>query len=268
MATDFDNLIRSSKPAVPPTARDGVLEFIEAHGAVASSLGPLRSFGRVAALVVLALASGAVAALFALNARAPANDLGDLRARADKLDAALPTQSLVADLTREGNRMDAALTELETARYDALCETVVALLEARDAARMNEWRERHIAHVREHHAREADATVSALREEIDLSPEQEAEVRKLLADAGDKAVALIGSYYGEGHGMHGMHDQFASLANETGRELQALLDSQQRERLDGVMIVGSAPEDWAPSGEFRDGTDVDVWMNWMTVSRE
>lgn len=266
MPTDFDNLIRSAKPTVPPTARDGVLEHIEAHGAVASSPGPLRMPARVAALVVLALASGAIAALFAPKPVQPDGDLAELRVRADRLDAALPSQDLAAEIQRIESAV--AALEAEQADFDqAMLNAVQDAYAQRDAVRMEEWRERHVAHVREHHAREADATVTALREELNLTPEQEAQVRDLLKEAEDKAVALIGNYYGKRR-HHDMHDKFAALAGETERDLQALLDVQQRERLDGAVIVGAAPEDWAPSEEFHDDTDVDVWMNWMTVSRE
>lgn len=266
MTTDFDNLIRSAKPTVPPTARDGVLDYIEAHGAVALNPGPLRMLLRVAALVVLALASGAVAALFAPKPAAENPEIAELQERADKLKAALPGQ----DLAGEMQRIENAIAELEAqqaAQDKAMLDAVNDVYRRRDAARMEEWRERHIAHVREHHAREAEATVTALREELALTDAQEQQVRELLKEAEDKAVALIGNYYGKRR-HHGMHDRFATLASETQSNLQALLDAQQQERLKGAVIVGSAPEDWAPSEEFRDDTDVDVWMNWMTVSRE
>ena len=156
----------------------------------------------------------------------------------------------------------------EQAAHDRLIfEAVVDAYERRNETRMEEWRERHIAHVREHHAREANATVSALREELNLTPEQETQVRELLKEAEGKAIALIDGYYGRGR-HHGMHEKFATLASKTEQDLQLLLNQQQREQLTGAVIVGSAPDDWAPSDEFRDGVDVDVWMNWMTASRE
>lgn len=270
MATDFDNLIRSAKPTVPPTARDGVLEYIEAHGAVASSPGPLRVLARMAAMVVLALASGYVAALFAGKADNGGSDIAELRERAEQLKQSLPDPDLATEVRVEVRRIEGAIADLEAQQAAAdrlMLEAVNAAYARRDATRMQEWRERHVAHVREHHAREAEATISALREGLGLTPGQEAQIRDLLKQAEDKAVTLIGNYYGRGR-HHGMHEKFEALALETQSELKALLDAQQRERLEGAVIVGSAPEDWAPREEFRDGTDMDVWVNWMTVSRD
>ena len=266
MPTDFDNLIRNARPTVLPTARERVLEHIEAHGAVASSPGPFRMVARVAALVVLALASGAVAALFAPKPATNDRDIAELRERTDRLNAALPASTLKSEVARLES--DVAALEDRQADYERdVLAAVEQVIEERELARMEQWRERHVSYVREHYTREAEATVSALREELALTAEQEVQVRELLKEAEDKAVALIGGCYGKGR-HHDVHEKFAGLASDTERDLQALLDAQQREQIEGAVIVSSAPEDWAPSGEFRDGTDVDVWMNWMNVSRD
>jgi hypothetical protein len=265
MPTDFDNLITSARPTVPPTAREGVLEYIEAQGAVASGPGPLRMLGRVAALVVLALASGAVAALFAPRPEAP-NELAELQAQVEDLKQTLPERNLRAEL-RQIEQSVAELEQQQAAFDRAVLTAVTNSMDRREAARMEEWRTRHVTWVREYQARRTEAAVSALREELSLTDDQAAQVRDLLKQAEDKAIELIGSYYGRGR-YQGIHEEFAALAADTREDLQALLDAQQRERLEGAAIVGNAPEDWAPRDDFRDGTDVDVWVNWMNVSRE
>ena len=138
-------------------------------------------------------------------------------------------------------------------------------------AQMAEWRERHLQHIREHQAAERDATIEALRNELDLTAGQEKEVRALLESADKQAEAMIGDFYTRRHGHPDprMHDKFEALASETDRKLTALLDAQQREKIGRPTgIVSTAPEDWAPSMEFQDGTDVDVYTNWITVTRD
>jgi hypothetical protein len=129
---------------------------------------------------------------------------------------------------------------------------------------MEEWRERHIQYVRSAVQRHSDETVERLRKDVNLTAEQEAEVRTLLGNAGKEAEALIGNYYGRGR--HSTHSEFEKLARETDEKLSALLSEQQRKQV-GAGLVSAKPEDWGPSSEIRDGTDYEVYMNWMSVSR-
>ena len=269
---DIDKLISSAKPAVSAQARAGVLEHARAHGAVALAPVPLRmsALWRVAALITLALGAGVVSALVTPSPADTAPDftVTDLRAEIAELSESVSTLEKLADLEA---RVDALQAQALDARLQASVQRVV---EKREAQRNLEWRERHVAYVRARFAEDRDETVSRLKAEVGLTPEQEAEVVALLEDAGRQAETLIGDYYGDGsgrrgrrHGGHRVHDKFEALAAATEEKLVILLDEQQRGKLDGG-LVSAEPADWAPSEDFRDGVDMDVWMNWMNVSRE
>jgi len=266
MPTDFDNLIRSAKPAVPASTRERVLEYVGAGGAAASAPALFRVFSRVAALVVLGVISGIAAAMLAPERETGADPLPGLRAQRAELEARLGRVEADSPAARLA-RLELEVAQLEQA--DAALETaIVDAISARELKRVQLWRERHIQHVREHHERATEVTVQRLRDELGLTETQEAEVRALLAEAGQSAEALIGESYGRRR-HYGVHEKFEQLAAETDEKLKTLLDDQQRKRLDRQTgLVSSEPEDWAPSSEFRDGTDLDVYMNWMTVSRE
>lgn len=266
MATDFDNLIRSARPEVPAAARERVLGYVEAHGAVASTPAPFRVLLRAAALVMLALLAGVAAALVATPSPQPATpaDLPDIGPLAERV-AALETDLPVAELSRIAERID----ELAQARRDAFLEAVNRQIDIHENEQAMVWRERHIKHVREHYAEEREATIERMRDELGLTAEQEQQVREVLEETGKQAEALIGDFYTHGHHHdRRVNDKFAQLAADTEKKLEALLDRQQREAIeDEGGIVSAAPEDWAPSSEFRDGTDLDVWTNWITVTR-
>lgn len=273
MNDDFDNLIRNAKPAVPAGARARVLEYVGAHGAVASAPAPWRVFLRAAALVLLAVFAGVAAALVSRPETAPTVDpVAQLAADVKALEtqvAALERDSLYEQLAG----LQAEVAALERSRTDsatALEQVVIAQLEARDSREREEWRQRHIEHMRRHYAEEQEATVERLRRELKLSAEQEKAVRELLTETGKQAEELIGEVYtGRRHRRDPrMHDKFAELANETEKKLAELLSEQQRGRMEGTGIVSAAPEDWAPRSEFRDDTDLDVWTNWINVTRE
>ncbi|MCB9895901.1 MAG: hypothetical protein H6839_15750 [Planctomycetes bacterium] len=277
MKTDFDNLIRSARPEVPAAARERVLDYVGAHGAVASAPAPFRtlparhSLGvgvlRVAALVMLALLAGIAAALVATPSPQPATtaQLPDIAPLAERV-AALETDLPVAELNAIADRIDA----LETRKAESFEAAVTQVINARETRQAELWRERHIEHVREHFAREREATIERMREELGLSPEQEKQVREVLEETGRQAESLIGDFYTRGHHHdRQVGDKFAQLAADTDKKLEALLDRQQREMIESESgIVSAAPEDWAPSSEFRDGTDLDVWTNWITVTRD
>ena len=272
MTTDFANLIRNAKPNVPAGVRGRVLDHVRAHGAVASTPAPFRILLRAAALVMLALLAGVATALVATPA-APQPQVSELRA--EQLPDIAPLTERVAALetglpVAELNVIADGIQTLEAERENALGEYVNRVLDAREVQRSTEWRERHVEHVREHFAREREATVERLRDELGLTPGQEQQVRALLEETGKEAEALISGFYGRGHHRDsGMGDKFAVLANNTEKKLEALLDRQQREKIERESgIVSSSPEDWAPNSEFRDGTDVDVWTNWLTITRE
>jgi hypothetical protein len=269
MTFDADNLIRGAKPAVPPTARERVLGYIEAGGAAASVPAPFRMLTRVAALVLIALGAGIATTMITeqtvasnsvdvfVEFTAERPDIDILRTRVENLEVHNPAARLAS--------LEQQVAELETERDQAMHGLVVDVLNAREQQRMEEWRERHIQYVREHVKRITDATVEQLRKDVNLTAAQEVEVRALLGDAGKEAEALIGNYYG--HGRHSSHSQFEKLARETDEKLSVLLSEQQREQV-GTGLVSAKPEDWGPSSEFRDGTDYDVYMNWMSVSRK
>ena len=267
MTNDFDNLIRSARPEVPAAARERVLDYVGAHGAVASAPAPFRLLLRVAALVMLALLAGVAAALVATPSHQPATsaqlpDIGPLAERVAALESDLP----VAELNAIADRIDA----LEVRHSTSFEEAVSRVIEAREVEQAAIWRERHIEHVREHFAEEREATIERMRDELGLTAEQEEQVREVLEETGKQAESLIGDFYTHGHHHdRRVGDKFAQLAAETDKKLEELLDRQQREKLQPEGgIVSAAPEDWAPSSEFRDGTDLDVWTNWITVTRD
>ncbi len=274
MNDDFDNLIRNARPDAPAGARARVLEYVGAHGAVASAPAPWRVFLRAAALVLLAVFAGVAAALVARPAPAPALDpVAQLAAEVKALEtqvAALERDSAAAQLVD----LQAEVAALEAGRPDygaALAQVVMAQLDARESREREEWRQRHLEHMRRHYAEEQEATVERLRRELNLSSEQEKAVRELLSETGKQAEELIGEVYtGRRHHRRDprMHDRFAELANETEKKLAELLNEKQRGRMEGTGIVSAAPEDWAPRSEFRDETDLDVWTNWINVTRE
>lgn len=274
MNDDFDNLIRNAKPAVPAGARARVLEHVEAHGAVASAPAPWRVFLRAAALVLLAVFAGVAAAL--VSRPEPNPEVDPVAQLTDEMKA-LEVQ--VAALERDSGleqlaRLQAEVAALEAGRggYDdaALEQVVMAQLEARETREREEWRQRHLEHTRRHYAEEQEAAVERLRRELNLSAEQEKAVRELLTETGKQAEQLIGEVYTARRHRRDprMHDKFAELANETEKKLAELLNDQQRGRMEGTGIVSAAPEDWAPRSEFRDDTDLDVWTNWINVTRE
>jgi len=273
MNDEFDNLIRNAKPAVPAGARARVLDYVGAHGAVASAPAPWRVLMRAAALVLLAVFAGVAAALVSRPETASAVDsVAQLAAEVKALEAqvaALERESLTVQLAQL--QSEVAALEFGRPNYGAALEQVVmAQLEERESREREEWRQRHIEHMRRHYAEEQEATVERLRRELNLSAEQEKAVRELLTDTGKQAEKLIGEVYmGRHHRRDArMHDKFAELANETEKKLAELLSEQQRGRMEGTGIVSAAPEDWAPRSEFRDDTDLDVWTNWINVTRE
>ena len=273
---DIDKLISSAKPAVSAQARARVLEHARAHGAVALAPVPLRvsALWRVAALIMLALGAGVVSALVTPSPAGTAPDftVTDLRAEIAELSEGVSTLEQLAELEARVDALQAASTPHD---FDArLQASVQRVVEQREARRNQEWRERHVGYVRARFAEDREATVARLKTEVGLTPEQEAEVVALLEDAGRQAEALIGEYYSDGsgrrgrrHGGHRVHDKFEALAASTEEKLVVLLDEQQRGKLEGG-LVSAEPADWAPSEDFRDGVDMDVWMNWMNVSRE
>lgn len=264
MPTDFDNLIRNAKPPVPSAARERVLGYVlseGAGGAAAPNRASFRVLARVAALVMLAVGAGVVSALVSAPERADVivdfnAQVNDLRTRVEARES---QAAKIATLEQQ-------VSALELERDSTLRELVVGVINARDQQRMLEWRERHVEYVRAHNRRAADATIEQLRADLKLTNTQEAEVRALLDDAGKEVEGLIGNFYGR-HGHRSMHREFERVARETDERLNALLSEQQRVQV-GEGLVSSRPEDWGPSSEFRDGTDYEVYMNWMTVSRE
>jgi hypothetical protein len=267
MAFDADNLIKNAKPAVPPTARERVLGYVEAGGAAASAPAPFRMLARVAALVLIAVGagigtavvtqqstSGSVDVFVEFTAERP--DIDVLRTRVENLEVHNPAARLAS--------LEQQVAELESERDQAMNALVLDVINVREQRRMEEWRERHIQYVRSAVQRHSDETVERLRKDVNLTAEQEAEVRTLLGNAGKEAEALIGNYYGRGR--HSTHSEFEKLARETDEKLSALLSEQQRKQV-GAGLVSAKPEDWGPSSEIRDGTDYEVYMNWMSVSR-
>jgi hypothetical protein len=268
MALDADNLIIGAKPTVPPTARERVLGYVEAGGAAASTPAPFRILAQVAALVLIALGVGVGVALITgqsasssvdvfVEFTAERPDITNLRTRVENLEVHNPAARLAS--------LEQQVAELEVVRDQAMQGLVLEVLRTREQQRMEEWRERHVQYVREAVQRHTDATVERLRKDVNLTAGQEAEVRELLGDAGKSAESLIGNFYG--CGRHSTHREFEKLAKETDEKLNALLSEQQRERV-GAGLVSAKPEDWGPSSEFRDGTDYEVYMNWMSVSRD
>ena len=278
MTTDFDKLITNSKPTVPPTARGRVLGYIEAGGAAASSPAPFRTLARVAALVAIAAGAGIASALIFGNSNAvdtyvefnasvdtyveftderPDPDI--LRTRVENLEVHNPAARL-ASLEQQADA-------LEVERDAAMRALVLDVISNREQQRLEEWRERHVQYVRQAVKHHTDELVGQLRKDVNLNADQEAEVRGLLADAGKEAEALIGNFYSGGVGRDSAHQQFAQLAKATDEKLNALLSEQQRKQV-GAGLVSAKPEDWGPSSEFRDDTDYDVYMNWMSVSRK
>jgi hypothetical protein len=261
-------MIRNAKPAVPAMARETVLGYIEASGAAASIPTPFRILSRVAAMLLLAVGSGVIAAMLAPGREAGADPLPGLAAQRAML------QQRVDSLEQESPAARLALLEQQVAEFEdaqraaeaQLEDAVVSVITKRDQNRMTEWRERHVEYVRAHNKRTADATIERLRDEVNLTSEQEAEVRALLDEAGKEAEGLIGKFYGRSR-HHSANREFEKLAEVTDNKLNALLSEQQRKQV-GEGLVSARPEDWGPSSEFRDGTDYEVYMNWMSVSRE
>lgn len=269
MNDDIEQLILSAKPIVPAGARARTLESVEPEGAVGSTPAFVRLFLRVAALVLLAVCSGVVAAMLSAPAQSAgepvdvAAQIADARARLDSLEQN-SLANRIANLQTE-------LSTLQAARSSALEQAIEQAIVEHEKKQIAEWRERHVQHVREHQAVEREATIRRMREELDLTAEQEKEVRALLVSTDKQAEALISGFYTDRHARHDptMHAKFEKLAEEADTKLTALLDAQQRDQMNGPTgIVSSEPEDWAPSFEFRDGTDVDVYTNWITVTRE
>lgn len=262
-------LIKNAKPRVDPATRERVRAAIEAEGVAASARpGSLMLLMRAAALMILALGAGVVAAYFN---RPPEGDVSlearvsTVRERVESLERRLARAQL-QDLQQQVERLEQRRAEeLES----VIGQAVTSELEAREALRNERWRERHIAHVRRHYAREAEATVAAYREELELTPVQERRVRELLDAQGRKIEEVIAGVYGQRHGGRHVHDELVALSDETTEKLTALLNAEQREYLPGGEAVISAdPAYWAPSDEFQDATDIDAWFNWMSISEE
>ncbi|MCA8937478.1 MAG: hypothetical protein KDB68_14880 [Planctomycetes bacterium] len=269
MNQDIEHLIRSAKPIVPAGARARTLESVEPEGAVGSTPAFVRVFLRVAALVLLAVCSGIVAAMLSAPAQSAgepvdvAAQIADARARLDSLEQ--------TSLTNRIANLQSELSALQAERNSVFERVIKEAIVEHEQQQMAEWRERHIRHVREHQAVEREATIRRMRDELDLTPEQEKEVRALLVSTDKQAEALISGFYTDRHARHdpSMHEKFEKLAEEADTKLTALLDAQQRDQMnEPTGIVSAEPEDWAPSFEFRDGTDVDVYTNWITVTRE
>jgi hypothetical protein len=277
MMDEVDNLIRDAKPEVPALAREGVLAHLRAHGVVVyapASIRPLpvrHSPGvgvlRVAALVVLALFAGVAAALVTppSSSLGESRDVAVLAARVYAFEQNLPTAQVKA-LSEKAEALNPPASD-----HGKLLDRVIAdAIHNHEQRKAEEWRERHVRHLRNAYAEQADATVERLRKELGLATEQEREVRALLAEAEKQAEALIGDFYTHGHHPNPqVREKFVALATDTEKKLDALLDRQQREKMAPEKgIVSASPADWAPNSEFRDGTDLDVWTNWVTATSE
>jgi hypothetical protein len=272
MPNDFDQLIRNAKPEIPAGARARTLESVEPEGAVGSTPAFVRVLPRVAALVLLAVCSGVAAAMLSApkqQAAVPvdvAAEIAQARTRLDTLEQESPAARI--------ERLKAEVANLEASRKanaENFKQAIASAVATHKTDQMNEWRERHLQHVREHQAREREATIQGLRDRLKLTPDQEKEVRALLESTDKQAEAVIGDFYTRRHGHPDprMREKFKTLAEEADRKLNALLDAQQRDKIEGPTgIVSSKPEDWGPSMDFHDGTDVDVYSNWITVTRD
>lgn len=272
MNEDIDDLIRSAKPAIPAGVRARTLEYAEPEGAVGSSPAFVRVLLRVAALLLLAVCSGVVAAMLSAPSQDTAEpvelaaELADARGRMDSLELDSPAkriESLEAEL--------ASLEAHQRRAEEAFEQAVIRAMDTHERNQMAEWRERHIQHVREHQAIERDTVIAQLREDLNLTSDQEQEVRALLVAADKQAEVVIGEFYTNRHGRHDprMREKFEKLAEDAEQKLTALLDAQQRDRIEEPTgIVSANPDDWAPNFEFHDGTDMDVYTNWITVTRD
>lgn len=264
MQDRIDELIRNAKPQVDPAARERIRGHVGAYRGSASRLGSLVGLLRAAALVALALGSGIAAAVW--NSPRPA-DLSQETERVAELEQRvneLAERSPMAQVEDLKARLDDLEPEAAIAGVvdEAIENAVAEAMEQRQQRELEQWRDRHLRYTRARWERHTAQTITELREESGLTEAQEAEVRELLDAQGRKAEALIAETYRPGH--HRLHRGFAQLSTETDEKLAALLEEQRRQGVEAPRgVLAADPEDWAPSDDFEDDSDIDAWVYWM-----
>jgi hypothetical protein len=278
MHTDLDHLIRAARPEIPA----GALSRAEAAvaGRPLAPLFSLRGLLRVAAVFALAVGAGLASAMLSstpeaahVDSTASGNasvkagpDLAGLRADvaallrgADGLAVGTPSLAQIDD------RLAVLEAEASLSPQDQLAAAIVQVIENRDRRLRDEWRERHLAFVRDSYSKHLDTLVSDVRGGLVLSADQEKRFREILIEHGEKAESMIDSCYRRHHKRGRGFDE---LARETRAKLQAVLDEAQRNDFRVAdAVLGADPMHWAPREEFEDATDVDTYVNWMQLSK-
>lgn len=283
MHTDLDHLIRAARPEVPA----GALSRAEAAVAgrpeadrLAAPLFSLRGLVRAAAVFALALGAGMAAAMLSATpeaGHAPATasdgvavpagpDLADLHADlaalvrgADGLAVASPS------LAQLNDRLAMLEADAALSPQDQLAAAIEQVIENRDRRVRDEWRERHLAYVRETYSKHLDTLVVDVRGGLTLTADQEKRFREILIEHGEKAESMIDSCWRRHHKRGRGFDE---LARETRAKLQAVLDEAQRNDFRVAdAVLGADPMHWAPREEFEDATDVDTYANWLQLSK-
>jgi hypothetical protein len=249
----FDKLILQAKPAAP--SHEGVLAAVSARGIAVDEVGAAAWILRAAAIVALAAGVGALTALLSSNgvgspAAGDATVLAGLEELQQEVEPRVASIDYAA-LRAELSALTASIDALETARIE---QCVADVLEQRRIAERKRWQERHISYVSRRYERKMKERLTEL-EEQGLSQAQLAQAREVLAAHGQEAVALVRRNYADGERV--THDDFALLARETEDRLLRVTGGNGWHDL-----LGSDPEHWGPTENFRDWDDYDSLVDW------
>lgn len=274
MHTELDNLIRAARPQLPA----GALARASAVVAGAPASAPvfiLRPMLRVAAVFALAFGVGIASAMLAspdapVGGTSPIASQPDLSAlRAELAAIVRNTGELIpAGAEAELSLLESRLDVLEARPLPVrptLEEAIDTVIENRERRYREEWRERHLAFVRESYSSHLDVLVSDVRGTLVLSADQERRFREILVEHGEKAEKMIDSCYRRHHKRGSGFDQ---LARDTRQKLQAVLDEAQRNDFRVTdTLLGADPMHWAPREEFKDTVDMATYANWVELSK-
>ncbi len=253
----FDKLILDAKPHAPP--HTGVLAAVSARG-VPEGVGAAAWILRAAAIVALAAGVGALTAWLSSNGvgSPAAGDATALAGLSNQInqnieqDAEPSVASLgYAALRDDLSRLKASIDALEAARIE---QCVAGVLEQRRLAERKRWQERHVSYISRKYERRMEERLAELKQQ-GKSAEELADARRVLLEHGQEAVALVRRSYATGERV--TRADFALLARETEDRLLRVTGGNGWHDL-----LGSDPEHWAPTENFRDWDDYDSLVDW------
>lgn len=260
MTNEFDNLIRSAKPATSDVARQRVMaQVVPAFVAVVPlpwlrlAAALLAAFGAGFAAVAWLADRQPVADTAADSVQQLSQDVSDLNARLARLEGEADFSAQVAALQV---RTDALADHSDL--QNSLNVVVGRIVDQRNAERrdreMEAHRDRHLAYARSHYQQEVDRAVIAMKRDYRLTEDQEQQVRKVFQEHGKSAEALISSCY-RGKSRQ-VSDEFEKLAQKTQGRLETLLSEVPR------VMPGADLAEWGPNPDPSSLSDYETWVRW------